>query len=291
MLKWPVVSRVWLPTWLDDPGAVIDRIETELAEAGIGVPGGRVPPAVGVSATETSTIAASPPAWTGFQTSSPAAAPVHPPLSDFEKAVLDDHPVTVDEVPRTMRNDLIHQDDAERPFRAWRPPDLAPWLLAEPTSANLDRVRAVMAAGVDLEGPVHVERLVRLVAELFGIRRLTAEKQRMLMTALPRDRMATENGTVLWPAGVDPESYLQYRPSGPSERALAHVPAVEIGNAMVPTVRRSMGIDREELLRTAMRVFGSERLTVQVRERMEAGLDSAINRGLLIAENDRVVAA
>ena len=290
MLKWPVVSRVWLPTWLDDPGAVIDRIETELAEAGIGVPGGRVPPAVGVSATETSTIAASPPAWTGFQTSSPAAAPVHPPLSDFEKAVLDDHPVTVDEVPRTMRNDLIHQDDAERPFRAWRPPDLAPWLLAEPTSANLDRVRAVMAAGVDLEGPVHVERLVRLVAELFGIRRLTAEKQRMLMTALPRDRMATENGTVLWPAGVDPESYLQYRPSGPSERALAHVPAVEIGNAMVPTVRRSMGIDREELLRTAMRVFGSERLTVQVRERMEAGLDSAIKRGLLLAENDRVVA-
>ena len=24
MLSWPVVSRVWLPTWLDDPGAVID---------------------------------------------------------------------------------------------------------------------------------------------------------------------------------------------------------------------------------------------------------------------------
>ena len=36
-----------------------------------------------------------------------------------------------------------------------------------------------------------------------------------------------------------------------------------------------------------MRVFGSERLTVQVRERMEAGLDSAIKRGLLLAENDR----
>jgi hypothetical protein len=58
---------------------------------------------------------------------------------------------------------------------------------------------------------------------------------------------------------------------------------------MIPIVRRSMGVDREELFRETMRVFGSERLTAQVRSRMQAGLENALDRGLVVEADDRVL--
>jgi hypothetical protein len=54
--------------------------------------------------------------------------------------------------------------------------------------------------------------------------------------------------TVIWPAGIDVADYRQNRPSEAFERALGHVPATEVGNAMVPIVRHSMGIEIDELL-------------------------------------------
>ncbi len=287
MLGWPVVSRVWLPTWLEDPDAVVALIETELAEASMGATGLGVRATIGTDAIEQA--APAPQAWSGFTTSAQTAPAAESALSEFERAVLNDHPVSVDEVPRTMRNDLVHRDDDERPFRAWDRPYLQPWLLDEPTASNLDRIRSAMAAGADAEGPIHAERLVRLVADALGIRRLSAEKQRTLMSLLPRSRATTENGTVMWPAGIDPASYLEYRPSSSSDRSLSHVPAIEVGNAMIPIVRRSMGVDREELFRETMRVFGSERLTAQVRSRMQAGLENALDRGLVVEAEDRVL--
>ena len=50
-----------------------------------------------------------------------------------------------------------------------------------------------------------------------------------------------------------------------------------------------MGVDREELFRETMRVFGSERLTAQVRSRMQAGLENALDRGLVVEADDRVL--
>jgi hypothetical protein len=126
------------------------------------------------------------------------------------------------------------------------------------------------------------------MSDALGIRRLTAERNADFLRAVPKDRQRTEGGRIVWPAGIDAGSYVKYRLTGPGDRLLAHVPAIEIGNAMVPPVERAMGIKREELLRVTLREFGAARLTTAVRSLVEAGLDDALARGRL-AERDGLI--
>src|SRR5690606_20751957 len=104
----------------------------------------------------------------------------------------------------------------------------------------VDRVQRAVFAVVDAEGPVHVERLVRLVAASFGLSKVHENRHAAILKALPVS-MRPKEGFV-WPEQVDPERWLTVRvPEPGSSRPLKEVPLIEIANAMRVAAEESGG--------------------------------------------------
>ncbi|HEX6345355.1 DUF3320 domain-containing protein [Umezawaea sp.] len=153
--------------------------------------------------------------------------------------------------------------------------------------ASGPQVAAVVAEVVAAEGPVHVDRLVRLVAGAFGLTRV-AEARRgavLAQVALPVE------DDVVWPAGVRPAEWTGYRrtPEG-VERSFEHVPAREVVNALVAVARGAAGMPVTELRREVLAVFGGRRVTASAAARLDAALDLGVRGGRLRVDPDgRVV--
>ncbi len=264
MMRWPTVQRVWLPDWLEDADNVIAELDALLADL------------------DSQPIAAE---W--------AASPVDDheqvadQLSEFEMAVLSENPV---EIPSVVRDEEpLDEIRNERDFRAWVcHQDLDRSMLEHPDSSSRAKIAAALRSGAQAEGPIHVERLIKLVADGMGIGRLRAEKAATLRGLIPSELPRTEEDTVVWPAGSDPDEYLTYRSSNPDERPYQQVPRIELSNAMAPLVESSMGLERDELFRLTLREFHVLRLTTQIRERLELALSEAIASGRLSEDGDLV---
>ncbi len=164
-------------------------------------------------------------------------------------------------------------------------PAFVPWPAR--AAGTGESVADVVAEVVAAEGPVHVDRLVRLVAGAFGLTRVV-EARRVAI-------MAQVNGLVehdvVWPTGMRPGEWGGYRrtPEG-VERPLEHVPAREVVNAMVAVSRGAAGMAVGELRREVLAVFGGRRVTASAAERLDAALEMGVRTGRLRVDSDgRVV--
>ena len=160
MLRWPVVERVWLPSWLADRAAVLDRLVARRRvgadRAGVGADPPSRPRAIesfkGVAALRSSVTA-----WLSLRLV-PRPLPRPPrPASPSAPAAL----------------------DGETPFVPWVPkPAGDKAVLDELPAAKAARpVRRVIAAGVKAEGPIHVDRLTKLTVNAFGLNRASEGAQ------------------------------------------------------------------------------------------------------------------
>ncbi|HWO66065.1 MAG TPA: DUF3320 domain-containing protein, partial [Umezawaea sp.] len=174
-------------------------------------------------------------------------------------------------------------------------PAYAPWpVRAVGTVEVLDRlpvtgerVAAVVAEVVAAEGPVHVDRLVKLVAGAFGLSRV-AEARRTAILGQVRLRVEDD---VVWPVGMRPREWSGYRrtPEG-VERSFEHVPTREVVNALVAVARGAAGMPVGELRREVLAVFGGRRVTASAAERLDAALEVGVRAGRLRVDPDgRVV--
>jgi REase_MTES_1575/AAA domain len=284
MLRWPVVERVWLPSWLADRSAVLDRlveaVETTAAAAAfapapgpvadlVALPPAAIEPFKGVAAlrsTVTSVVDAPvPPA-------PPAAAPVKPKPAPKKPA---------------GRAGL----EGEAPFKPWIPKKAGEKAVLDelPAAKSARAVRRVLTAGVKAEGPIHVDRLLKLTAAAFGLNRVAESRREALLSVLPPSAV---DGDYLWPEGVDRETWTGFRRQASStDRPLEHVPAEEIGNAMAALCRASFGMRRDELLTAAAAVFGYKRRTPTVTPPLEAALAAALASGKLAEQPSGVITA
>jgi hypothetical protein len=263
MLRWPAVERVWLPSWLADPSAVLDELVAAVGtvpaavSAPIALPMAAVESFKGVAALRGSvtSVAVIPPA---------AAAPrsaTRPPV------------VRKPAGPAAL--------DGETQFVPWIPkPAGEKSVLDElPASKAARVVRRVLAAGVKAEGPIHVDRLAKLTVGAFGLNRVTESRKSLLLSLLPPSAV---EGDYLWPEGVDAASWTGFRRQMSStDRPLDHIAREEVANAMTALCRASAGMRRDELLTQTAAVFGYKRRTSTVTPLLEAGLATALDRGRL----------
>jgi hypothetical protein len=252
MLGWPVVERVWLPSWLADSASVVDRLVGAVEAAPVPVasaiplPIAAVESFRGVAALRASVTSVALPA---------AKAPKKP----AKPAGLDGETTFVPWIPKTAGEKSLLDD--------------------LPASKAARVVRRVMAAGVKAEGPIHVDRLAKLTVGAFGLTRATAARTSMLLSLLPPSAV---DGDFLWPEGMTAESYEGFRRQvAATDRALEHVAPDEIGNAMASLCRASAGMEREELLTAAAAVFGVKRRTAAATPLLEKALALALQRGKL----------
>jgi hypothetical protein len=260
MLGWPSVQRVWLPSWLADPSAVVDElvaaIDTvpETVPDPIPLPTAAVESFKGVAALRASvtSVAVTPPA-------KPAKAPARKPAG-----------------PAAM--------DGETQFVPWIPKVAGEKSVLDelPASKAARAVRRVLTAGIKVEGPIHVDRLAKLTVGAFGLNRATESRKNTLLSLLPPS--AVVDG-YLWPEGVSPESWTGFRRQMSStDRPLDHIAPEEIANAMAALCRASAGMRRDELLTQTAAVFGYKRRTQTVTPVLEAAVAFAIERGRLVEQ-------
>ncbi|MCZ2830758.1 DUF4011 domain-containing protein [Modestobacter sp. VKM Ac-2986] len=255
-LGWPAVARVWLPAWLADREAVLDRLVAAV-EA--------VPPAVPAPVEETPRPEA-------------PHVPVPPPARVPAQAPAPAEPVRTTARPSVGPAVL----PGERPFVPWTPSSSgdprAFRELADPEVAA--QVRRVLVAGIAAEGPVHRDRLVQLTAAAFGVARVNAARTAEVLALLP-----DPEAEFRWPEGVDPATWTGFRrQAGFDERPLEHVAPEELGNAMVALCRASAGMTRDELFARTLAVFGHPRRHPVLVPHLERALATAVRASRVTRE-------
>ena len=312
MLKWPLVSRIWLPAWLRDSESVLAALETDLVETerrllSTVVPAGDLADSATPEPVRNTGAAPAPSFELGDSETSPVAAPATGPFVTASLQELDSEPAS----PSPVFDPIAAAEPAQQPeedvepeggwpqpvfpgdtFEPWRPWRLGDRTqldnLNDPSTARV--VREALRAGVEAEGPIHRERRARSLARGFGFDRVRQDRIDAIVALIPRNIRRTQRSEFLWPDALDPETWREFRRTWPDDgRPLEHVAAEEIGNAMLFLVRSTMGMEREELFRETLDVFGNKRLTEGFRRRMVLSLDQAIGRGLLKEEEDTVI--
>jgi hypothetical protein len=331
LLSWPAVERVWLPSWLRDREAVLDRLVAALPAAPAAVAAVPAPVLASVPTVDDRDDDAPPPAapralrsvGPAALAALPAGAPVEPapapvtltvvPAPD-EPAPVESEPVAVPAVeepvaarpepvaggaapprPAAARRTAAPRLDGELAFRPWTPKPAgdrkALDQLTDPRTARL--VRRVLLAGVKAEGPVHRDRLARLAAGAFGLSRVSEARRDALLALLPE---ATVDGEYVWPEALDRASWTAFRRQPAStSRPLEHVAPVEVGNAMVALCRAATGAGaaptRDELFLGTAEVFGYRRRTPSLVPLLTAALDRLTAAGRLTVHDDGRVTA
>lgn len=258
LLKWPGVERVWLPEWLQDRDATVARLRRAVEEARerkavpVEVVGEPVVPVV-----VTPEPVAEEPRELGPLRSAPVvAAPAprrHPMLQTYREWV-----------PR-RHGDLSVLDDLA-------------------TEWAKKQVRAVIHEVIAAEGPIHPDRLAKLVAGAFGLNRVAESRRKAIRQLVPADyyRRSDPEG-FYWPAGLDPETWRVVRcPADGVVRPLDEISLIEIGNAMLVVAEQTGGIEAEELKREALGLFGGKRMTAGIEVRLGEALEGAVGKGVLV---------
>jgi hypothetical protein len=279
MLRWPVVERVWLPEWLAHPAAVVDR----LVAAASSVPDAVDDRAPLIAAALADVLPLVP-------------RPADPPSSETFRGVAALRSVVTEKVaapvpppaPRPAPKKPAGLD-GETVFKPWTPKTAGEKDVLDglPAGASARAVRRVLNAGIRAEGPIHVDRLVKVAAAAFGVTRLTDARKAAMLATLPPSAV---DGEWLWPDALDRSSWTTFRrQASSSDRPLEHVPAEEIGNAMAAMCRASAGMQRDELLTQAAAVFGYKRRTPALTPLLEAAVDRALAAGRLTEQPNGLI--
>lgn len=265
MLKWPAVERVWLPSWLDAPEQVLERLIFRVGSARFAPP--------------------------------EQATSVIPDESEAE----DDVPVSADPVPAPPasvpgaggpeRGRLAPARSASvvaRPARAVEPL-FEPWnprIRGDVTDldslaySGLARgaVRALLREGITAEGPIHGVRLAKKVANAFGMQKVHRSRVDSILELV--DRRPDREG-FFWPDALDPKDWRGYRRDAQPHRPLEHICPLELANAMREVARLSAGITSDELKKATSEEFGFRRLTAGMTAILDDALDLALVTGRL----------
>ncbi|MCF6508327.1 DUF4011 domain-containing protein [Blastococcus sp. MG754426] len=261
MLGWPAVERVWLPSWLAEPDAVLDRLV-----AALDAPAQQPPPR-----------AADAPR--------PAAVSSDPGPSVAVEAAAPSSTVETAPAPKAVAATL----EGESEFVAWQPDATGDRSVLDelPGRRAAERVRTVLISGVEAEGPIHLDRLARLTASAFGLGRVAQGRKDAIAAVIPASLVV---GDFVWPADLQRGTWTGFRRhANGTDRPLEHVAPEEIGNAMAALCRAAAGMTQDELFAQTLEVFGLRRRTPAQVALLEAALAHAMASGRLTMQSTGLV--
>ncbi|MGC4796225.1 DUF4011 domain-containing protein [Micromonospora saelicesensis] len=296
IMGWPEVVRFWLPAWIHDRTALLDRVDEAVIRAEA--------PTTAEPASESSAVPESielpqprPAADVERPRSAPTAELPQPRLAVEEEPIrgASASPVTAlaaatTAVPVTAASaaDTI----TASPFVPYVPTSLGDQadldLLATDQRIR-DLMRNALREIIASEGPIEQHRLARLALARFGFLR-TREDRRTAVLSLVDSRRLYTHPTVsryAWPDGVDPQTYRRYRVTQASnDRAFEEVPPEEVANALVHALQGVPSMDEERLLRAGLERLGYRRRTEKIDKLLRYGLHVAVTSGRLAYDQE-----
>ena len=257
LMRWPAVERIWLPEWMADPEAIVARLRDSLEKA----PTGNPPAPVDHDSVRTAPTVRIP--------AEVAATP----------------PTRVPTPPVPLRSAPNIQKRAANPlagvYEEWRPGYLGSVDVLDslPGQRAAATVSGAVQQAVDAEGPIHPDRLARIVAAAFGLQRVTDERKRTIQRLVPVVLKPEDGEGFYWPTSIRPDEWRKFRtPSLDGARPLEQVPLIEIANAMAVEAERSAGMSADELKRAALNLLGGRRITAAIGQRLDAALAVAVRQ-------------
>ncbi|MCL2091914.1 MAG: DUF4011 domain-containing protein [Micrococcales bacterium] len=286
LMRWPAVTRVWLPDWLRDPPGVVARVgaavraapsladlvaadavrtrpeEVEPVRPPEAVDGGpaarEAQPAHGGALGNDQA-----PAWgEAAQSSDRPVDAVHEPTDLPAVGPTDDRPSVTSSLttPADPAWGTFVPDEGPTSEARFTP---APEPVAGPQSGlnNLASARSrrtitlVAAEALAVEGPMLLARLVRHVAHRFGYSRLGARKQADLEAFL-RAVFGTDEHGFVWPSEADRTAPLPARRTAKGDRTPAEIHPAELATAVRDALRAACSADRRELAAECARLLG-----------------------------------
>ncbi|RVW06699.1 DUF3320 domain-containing protein [Rhodococcus spongiicola] len=134
-----------------------------------------------------------------------------------------------------------------------------------PKKAAKEKVRAAAVEIATYEGPIHLDRLVQMTAQSFGLQRVRALRERKLAYQIQQAGLLVDADKFVWPREIDPGAWSEFRPNdSTADRPFIHISPVEIANAAQFIQTKRLGIGAEELAVAVLRTFGRQRRTKQV---------------------------
>lgn len=265
-MGWPLVERVWLPTWLRDREGELDRLVAAISQA----------TAERENLGKVFTMAP-------HATVAPKDAE---PLEDESAgltftagAFLSD-----DAAPTRARSQIgVNIDDIEE-FRQFLVMPLGSKSdLASLDNPSIKKAIAELAGEItELEGPISPSRFATLVTnsyDLNGVRKDKADAIASIPNASIHSRDSEE---FIYPYGVKPDDWKTWkRQDSGTGRDLQDISLFEISNAMRDLCARVHGLEKSELFRQTSLAFGRSRVGAIADARLDLALALGLQRAIL----------
>jgi hypothetical protein len=270
LMGWSAYAMVWLPEWIRDREAVVQRIVSLVARAEEGefdpddATEDRRAPVLG---------------------SLPTAPEV---VAGGERPVVAVEPVAEVKTPPVLTPPSV-QSAPFHPFEPREVGSMADIDMLDRSERVQGLVRTMLREIVEHEAPIQIERLGRLVVNCFGFSRVSADRVSAVRAFVPRERcVSTELGTFVWPDGARASEWRGFRTTQASnDRHFAEICPEEIGNAMLQVlVMAPDPMAENHLFRKALAALGYRKLTEGIHGRLINALHSAIHAGKVVRAGD-----
>jgi len=142
---------------------------------------------------------------------------------------------------------------------------------------------------VDAEGPMRASTAIKRVAHEFGLQRVRDAKIAELYPLLSTRKVTKMfDEHYVWPRIIQPETWRAFRRTTKEQRKLDEISPYEIVNAMEVTVKRSITISPDELVRWTGEFFGAGRITEKVQSYLKECVRWAIETRRFHLEEGRL---
>ena len=274
MMGWQGVERVWLPEWLRDREAVLDRLVEAVRRARAGEPAPVLVPEP--------TPAPDPAASTSATPAAAAAAPTGGTATPTYAAA----PAATEQRIAAAPEGL----DGASPYRRWTPEPAGDvgWLdnLHDPRARA--HVSKVMATILETESPVLLSRLGKLTANAFGLSRVTPARIEAITALVPAAQR--DSFGFAWRDASDLRTFTGFRTATSDEpRVLEEIHPLEVVNAMVAISRSAWGISEDDLYAETLAQFGWKRRTAPAVALLGSTLEMALRDQLLVRGDNGLI--
>jgi hypothetical protein len=134
-----------------------------------------------------------------------------------------------------------------------------------PKKAAKEKVRSVAVEITTYEGPIHLDRLVQMTAQSFGLKRIATSRQKKLAYQIQHAGLFVDADKFLWPSEIEPGEWGEFRPSDSNvDRPFVYISPVEIANAARFIMSKRDDISPADLEVEVLQTFGRRRRTKQV---------------------------
>ena len=145
-----------------------------------------------------------------------------------------------------------------------------------PKKVAKESVRATIEEIVDSEGPIHRDRLTKLVGYTYGLGKVHEARAKKILSQINASACFVDQDHFVWPGDTNPADWKIHRrsPIGTTRKFLEISPH-EIANAATDILRAG-ALSEEDLRRRTLAVFGRKKSTQALTTHFGKGLSSAI---------------